>query len=93
MAGKATVFASRSVFYAMDELSKNTLIDFVTDLAHAEVGEDASDETILAWVERKIKATHRARSQKSVSLLGRLARVHANDQRYLQTQKEWPKCQ
>jgi hypothetical protein len=84
MAGKATVFANRGVFYAMDGLTKNTLIDFVVDIAIRSVGDDkATDENILQWVQDNIQVTDNYREQKSVNLLGRLERARLQTQRYL----------
>ncbi len=82
MAGKLPVFGSRALFYAMDQLSKNTLIDLVTDLARGEIGEGAIDEAVLAWVQRKIEPTHRAREQAPVDLLGRYRRIHDGSDAY-----------
>jgi len=61
---------------AMEKLSKNTLIDFVWDLAIANVGEDnANDENVMRWIEENIETTHRYRGQRTVDLVGLMARM------------------
>ncbi|MGH9930996.1 MAG: hypothetical protein ACREA9_17450 [Pyrinomonadaceae bacterium] len=85
MAGKGPAIAPRGVFYALDDLSKNTLIDLVADIAIGEVGE-ATPETILAWIQKRIEPIHRARKQCPVDLVGALAKLAASDARYRATQ-------
>lgn len=55
----------------MDDLSKNTLIDLVIDLARAELGETADAESVLGWVQQKLEPVHRMRNDRPVDLIGR----------------------
>jgi hypothetical protein len=82
MAGKGPAIAPRGVFYALDDLSKNTLIDLVADIAIAEVGEgNATPETILAWIQKRIEPIHRLRKQRPIDLVGALEKLAASDKR------------
>ncbi len=82
MAGKGPAIASRGVFYALEGLSKNTLIDLVADIAQGEVGiEIESSAEILAWIQKRLEPVHRARRQKSVDLVGELSKLAAMDSR------------
>lgn len=80
MAGKASVLASRPLHYALDSLSKNTLIDFVVDLARAELGEDACDDAVVAWIQGRIDPVVRVRGDKPVFLKRRVQALARNDE-------------
>lgn len=68
MAGKAVTRGSARVAYALDRLSKNALIDVVLDLVQAEVGEDATDEQLLARIQSTVDTILRLRSDRPVNL-------------------------
>jgi hypothetical protein len=85
MAGKACVLASRKLAIALDELSKNALIDLVVDRARAELGEDAEDDVVAALIEGWIIPTSHARGDRLVSLSAVMARVEKNDAKYRRT--------
>lgn len=72
MAGKATVFASPRLDYAMQQLSKNTLIDLMLDRVRAEIGADADDETIAAKVQEWLSPVCNHRGDKPPRLIHRL---------------------
>lgn len=82
MAGKASVFASRRLWYAIDKMSKNALIDMVVDRVRAEIGEDASDEAIAEKVQEWLGPVARERGDRPVSLLGAMQHLDANDEAY-----------
>jgi hypothetical protein len=68
MAGKAPVFGDRYLNLAMDELSKNQLIDLAIDLCRAEIGETTTNEEILEWVQAKMNVVWRHRGDKPKNL-------------------------
>lgn len=82
MAGKPTVFVRGAAFCALDELSKNTLIDLVADLARREIGEETSDLAVVQWVQDQMAPIDRARSQKSRDLVGRLRGIERGEAKY-----------
>ena len=47
MAGKPPVFCDHLLFVTLDDVSKNQLIDLAVDLCRAEIGESASNESVL----------------------------------------------
>ena len=86
MAGKASVFASGGLFYAMDKISKNTLIDMVLDAAHRELGEEIADERIARHVQQSLDTVARMRGDKPANLLSVLTRWENQKQVYLERQ-------
>ena len=68
--------------YAMESMSKNTLIDLVTDIARREVGEDSSDAELLMWIARQVQPVCIARKQAQPNLVGRAVSCVVNDTRY-----------
>jgi hypothetical protein len=69
MAGKASVFASVPLWAALDKLSKNALLDLVVDRARAELGETATDDSILETIQGWIGPVQRQRGDKPINLL------------------------
>lgn len=74
MAGKASVYASRRLFYALDQLSKNTLIDLVIDRIRLDVGEDARDEVIARTIRDWLGPVARLRKDRAPDLVGAMER-------------------
>lgn len=82
MAGKAPVFCGRALYYTLDEVTKNQWIDFAVDMARAELGEDATDDQIVAYLQPKLDVVWRQRYDKSVELAGRYQRCVKASERY-----------
>lgn len=74
MAGKPITRSICRVAYALDRLSKNTLADIILDRIAAEIGEDASDEQLLAHLQSWLDTVQRLRGDKRVNLTGLLRR-------------------
>jgi hypothetical protein len=84
MAGKAAVLTSKRLHYALDRLSKNALIDLVTDLAVRENGDDkGTDETLAAVIQAWLNPVIRVRGDKPVSLAAHMARLDKYDADYI----------
>lgn len=75
MAGKPITRGSGRVGYAIDQLSKNTLADIILDRIAAEIGEDATDEQVLAHLQPWLDTIQRLRADKPVNLIGLLGRL------------------
>ena len=73
MAGKWPALCSRHVALALDELSKNTLIDLVYDIAEPsarlEKGDAIEDDDVLLWIQKKLEPVHQARKQRAIDLV------------------------
>ncbi len=82
MAGKTCVFTSRRLYFALDTLSKNALIDLVVDRVRAELGESTSDEVIAEHIQDWLGPVIRERGDKPVSLAGRMAYLDKSDEDY-----------
>lgn len=87
MAGKASVLASSRLFYAMDKLSKNALIDLIVDRARAEIGEDADDESVAELIEGWIRPVANVRNDRSLSLRSAMADLDAKNADYIRKQQ------
>jgi cupin superfamily acireductone dioxygenase involved in methionine salvage len=74
MTVKPITQGSGRVAYAIDRLSKNTLADIVLDRVHAEIGEGASDEQIMAHLQGWLETIARVRGDKAPDLVGLLTR-------------------
>lgn len=72
MAGKPPYFASGAFTYALDCLSKNTLIDVLVDLVRAQIGEEASDYQVAAWLQPTINVIMHHRGDPRVDLQKRM---------------------
>jgi hypothetical protein len=73
MAGKPPVFADLALYWTLDDLTKNQLIDLAVDLATAEVGEDASNDAIVAWLQPRMDTVWSHRKDKAIPLKAKLA--------------------
>jgi hypothetical protein len=82
MAGKASVFASRRLWFAIDRLSKNALIDLVVDRSRAQIGEDASDEQIADYLQPQINTVQRERGDRPLSLMATMCHLDKDDEDY-----------
>jgi hypothetical protein len=82
MAGKACVFASRALAYALDGYSKNALIDLVVDLSRGELGETATDEEVMMWVDSKMTPTRNYRQDKVAHLSKRFKIFQDQESKY-----------
>ena len=65
---KPLVFCSKPLGAAMQRLSKNQLIDLVVDLSRGELGEEADDKQVLAWVQAHIETVWQHRGDRPISL-------------------------
>ena len=88
MAGKPVTRASNRVARVIDHLSKNTLADILLDRIAAEIGEDATDEQVLAHLQPWLDTITRLRGDKTVSLDGLMRRFDGKEQRYLEREQE-----
>ncbi len=88
MAGKPITRSSGRVAYAIDRLSKNALADIILDRVAAEIGEDASEEQVLARLQGWIDTVLRLRGDKPVSLTGALKRLERTEAAYLERQRQ-----
>ncbi len=79
---RPTVLASRLLGYAIDHLSKNTLIDLVVDRARAQIGEEASDEALADEIQNWIRPVLAARGDKPISLDAIMKRRLTSDEKY-----------
>jgi hypothetical protein len=82
MAGNAPAFIGRPAYLAIDKLSKNTLIDLVSDLCRREIGETASDAEVVAWIEKEVEPVHLARHQRFVGLVAAMNKYEKSDEAY-----------
>ena len=88
MAGKATMIASRRLHYALDSLSKNALIDILTDRAIAQVGEDrATDEMLANTIQGWINPVQIVRNDRRIELRSLLARLDQKEEEYRRQQE------
>jgi hypothetical protein len=88
MAGKPITRASRRVAYVLGQLSKNILADILLDRIAAEIGEEASDEKVLAHLQPWLDTVTRLRGDKPVSLAGLLKRLGITEAKYLERQRQ-----
>lgn len=82
MAGKACILASRTLAFALDELSKNALIDLIVDRAQAQIGAEMSDEQLAREIQGWIDPVIRVRGDRPVSLARAFARLDASEKAY-----------
>lgn len=82
MAGKPITRGSRRVAYAVDHLSKNTLADILLDRIAAEIGEEATDEEVLAHLQGWLDTIQRLRGDKPTNLAALLGRIDRADAAY-----------
>lgn len=75
MAGKEPITLGREGIYAVDVLSKNTLIDTLIDRIRAGIGESANDAQCLAVLQRWINPVCAMRDDKPPNLLVRFQHV------------------
>lgn len=73
MAGKPIVCGSTRIAYVMHHISKNTLADIILDRIGAEIGEDATDEQVLACLQPWLETVARLRGDRPISLTALLA--------------------
>lgn len=85
MAGKACVLASSELAFALDRMSKNTMIDLVVDRARAELGEDASDDEVADLLENWARPVFQARGDQTGAFRVRtaLVKIREHDARCL----------
>ncbi len=80
MAGKPMATVDRLTAAALDNISKNTLLDMLVDMTLREIGEDASPEQLLETIQRTLDTVARIRGDKPVNLVARRATYQkAND--------------
>ncbi len=82
MAGRAPVLASRRLWFALDRLSKNTLIDILVDRARAEDGEEAKDADVARRIQRWLRPVCRLRGDREPKLLDAMARLDKASEEY-----------
>lgn len=82
---QATVFCSRRLFYGMDKLSKNALIDILIDRAKAEIGENATDEQLADTIQQWITPVAQYRNDKAPMLRACLVKIDQISDAYLKT--------
>lgn len=78
MAGNAVTQLGKPAASAMEELSKNDLIDLVACLARKQLTQMASDREILELVERSLMPVLAVRGKKWKSLTAHAERVLSN---------------
>jgi hypothetical protein len=83
MVGKPITRGSRRVADLVDRLSKNTLADIVLDRVGAEIGEDATDEQVLAHLQRWLDTVLRLRGDRPLNLLAVQGGLDRAEARYL----------
>lgn len=83
MAGKATVFADRALYQALDAMTKNEMIDLLTDIARAELGEEATNEQVMEWMQPRLNTVQSYRGKTRTHLQAVYDRRAANDLRYI----------
>lgn len=83
MAGQKPELCSRRLAYALDKLSKNTLIDIIADLAVMNVGEEgASDEELAGTIQAWVDPVLRVRSGRRIDLAAQMAIFDSHEERY-----------
>lgn len=82
MAGKDPVFVQGILSSTMDTLSKNQLIDLVAQVAYRQLGEDASDEEVIHWLQPKLNVVWERRGDKKVDLQRTYKRREIANQKY-----------
>lgn len=87
MADKAPVSCSPPLDFAMDKASKNQLIDLIADLARGELGERASDEQVIDWLQSRLATVWQYRGDKGYSLYDRYANYVEAAYEYQRTHK------
>jgi hypothetical protein len=84
MAGKLPVLATPAEAYALDQLSKNALIDILIDRVLLEVGDKLPrEDQVAAALQDWIRPVLRARDDKPVDLTAALTRFRKLNQQYL----------
>jgi hypothetical protein len=86
MAGKQPVFCSKPLNCAMQNLSKNQLIDYVVDSARMFVGEDATDDQVLDYIQGRMETVWHHRGDRAVSLAEKHAAYVRASEAYQQAQ-------
>jgi hypothetical protein len=71
MQGKNPILCTYAATYAVDVYSKGTLVDLVFDLATKAIGEDKSEEDLLAWIQEQAGPVLDLRKHKRVDLPAR----------------------
>lgn len=66
--GKPIVFGDRYLSLALDDLTKNQLTDLVLDICYSELGENASHEAVLAWIQQRMEIVWRHRGDRQLDL-------------------------
>lgn len=80
MAGKPNVLADRSLHYAIDKCSKNTLIDLVWDLAVKQLGDDeATDEAIANLITEWLDPVMTMRGDRRIKLWDHVVALRKRD--------------
>lgn len=69
MQGKPSVFCSPRLAFALERLSKGTLMDLVYDLARATLGENCTDEEAAEWITAVVEPVLREREMKPIDLV------------------------
>ena len=86
MAGKTTVICSRRLHYALDNLSKNTLIDILVDRAKLETGndnsDDATDEQIADVIQEWAAGVTAVRADRCPDFRAAIDRIDRSDAGY-----------
>ena len=82
--GKQSALCSRPLAYALDKLTKNQLIDFAADMARRTLGESATDDEILAWLQDSMGPIWAVRGDKAASLQSAYCQFRTAAERYQQ---------
>jgi len=82
MQGKSCVLASKRLEYAIDAVSKATLLDLVVDRARAEIGENATDEAVVELVQKWLDPVVICRGGKIPNLENRLKLIDKASEKY-----------
>lgn len=68
MAGKFSNVTSKPLCHTLDALTKNQLIELAADLARGELGADACDDAVVAWVAEKMVPVWAFRGDRPLAL-------------------------
>jgi hypothetical protein len=58
----------------LESVSKNLALDAIADLARGELGESASDFSVIAWIEQRIAPVAAARNDRPPRIMARFNR-------------------
>lgn len=84
MAGKMIMLSdSKPLRYALDKISKNTALDMLLDLCHAEIGELASDLEIANWFTQVLDPVAHVRGDKPLNVAAELAKFSKASAEYV----------